>query len=176
MAGAPKAMQQQQRLRVRRPGFAIENIEALRKWGHAMLFKGTCLCRAVQYAVDRLDTLEHCHCRTCRKAHASAYATTAGVLRQHFCWISGEEILRVYESSPGKLRRFCSRCGTHVVDERPAQPHVFLCVATLDDDPKLRPALHIWTSHDVPWLSRRSRTAALSRVETGKGPAKAEGT
>src|SRR5215472_7664664 len=96
----------------------------------------TCLCRAVQYAVDRLDTaIEHCHCLTCRKAHASAYATTAGVLREHFRWIAGEEILRVYESSPGKLRRFCSRCGTHVVDERPAQPHVFLCVATLDDDP-----------------------------------------
>jgi len=60
----------------------------------------------------------------------------------------------VYESSPGKLRRFCSRCGTHVVDERPAQPHVFLCVATLDDDPKLRPALHIWTSHDLLWLPK----------------------
>ena len=43
MAGARKAMQQQQRLRVRRSGFAIENIEALRKWGHAMSFKGTCL-------------------------------------------------------------------------------------------------------------------------------------
>jgi hypothetical protein len=28
-----------------------------------------------------------------------------------------------------------------------------LRVATLDDDPKLRPAVHIWTSHDVPWLA-----------------------
>ena len=163
-------MQQQQRLRVRRTGFAIENIEALRKWGHAMSFKGTCLCRAVQYAVDRLDTLEHCHCRTCRKAHASAYATTAGVLREHFRWIAGEETLRVYESSPGKLRRFCSRCGTHVVDERPAQPpHVFLCVATLDDDPNLRPALHIWTSHDVPWLSDDHELPRYPEWKPGKG-------
>ena len=94
-----------------RPGFAIENVEALRKWEHAMSFKGTCLCRAVQYAVDRLDTLKHRHCRTFRKAHANAYAATAGVPREHFRWIAGEEILRLYESSPGKLPRFCSRCG-----------------------------------------------------------------
>jgi ADP-ribosyl-[dinitrogen reductase] hydrolase len=149
---------------------ARPSVEALRKWGHAMSFKGTCLCRGVQYAVDRLDMLEHCHCRTCRKAHASAYATTAGVLREHFRWIAGEQILGVYESSPGKLRRFCSRCGTHVVDERPAQPHVFLCVATLDDDPKLRPALHIWTSHDVPWLSDDHELPRYPKWKPGKGP------
>ena len=36
--------------------------------------------------------------------------------------------------------------------ERPAQPHVILRVATLDDDPKVKPEAHIWTSHDVEWL------------------------
>ncbi len=36
--------------------------------------------------------------------------------------------------------------------ERPAQPHVILRVATLDDDPKAKPEAHIWTSHDVEWL------------------------
>ena len=73
-------------------------------------------------------------------------------MREHFRWVSGAKQVRTYESSPGKLRRFCSRCGTHLVDERPVQPHLFLDVATLDDDPRVRPALHIWTSDDVPWL------------------------
>jgi len=121
--------------------------------GYAMSLKGSCLCGAVNYEVERLDMpIEHCHCRTCRKAHASAYATTAGIMREHFRWVSGEENVRAYESSPGKLRRFCSRCGTHLMAERPVQPHLFLGVATLDDDPGVRPALHIWTSADVPWL------------------------
>lgn len=58
-----------------------------------------------------------------------------------------------YESSPGKLRRFCSVCGTHLLAERPTQPHVILRVATLEDDPGTRPAMHIWTSHNAPWLA-----------------------
>jgi ADP-ribosyl-[dinitrogen reductase] hydrolase len=73
-------------------------------------------------------------------------------MREHFRWTAGAENLQTYESSPGKLRRFCSKCGTHLVAERAAQPHVILRVATLDDNPELRPTLHIWTSHDVPWL------------------------
>ena len=73
-------------------------------------------------------------------------------MRAHFRWTAGEDKLRAYESSPGKLRRFCSECGTHLIAERPAQPHVILRVPTLDDDPGLKPVFHIWTSHDVPWL------------------------
>lgn len=74
-------------------------------------------------------------------------------MRKHFRWTTGEEELRSYESSPGKLRHFCSKCGTHLVAERLAQPHLILRMGTLDDDPQLRPTLHIWTSHDVPWLT-----------------------
>ncbi|MDX3907831.1 MAG: GFA family protein [Pigmentiphaga sp.] len=115
--------------------------------------KGSCLCGAVQYEADRLDLpIRHCHCRTCRKAHAAAYATTAGVAREHFRWIAGQDKLSRFESSPGKLRHFCSLCGTHLVGERAGQPHVMVRVATLDDDPGARPREHIWTSHDVPWL------------------------
>jgi ADP-ribosyl-[dinitrogen reductase] hydrolase len=118
-----------------------------------MSYRGSCLCGAVRYEVDRLDMpIGHCHCTTCRKAHAAAFATTAGVMRAHFRWLAGEDKTTAYESSPGKLRRFCSICGTQIVAERPAQPHVILRVASLDDDPGMRPGSHIWTSHDVAWL------------------------
>lgn len=118
-----------------------------------MAFKGSCLCRQVTYEIDQLDMpVEHCHCLTCQKAHASPYTTTAGVLRSHFRITRGEGLLRSYESSPGKLRRFCGTCGTHIFADRPAQPHVILRVATLDEDPGTRPEFHIWTSHDVSWL------------------------
>jgi len=115
--------------------------------------KGSCLCGAVAYEIDRLDMpIGHCHCRICRKAHAAMFASTAGVKREHFRWTKGEEKLNTFESSPGKLRRFCSVCGSQLVADRPAQSHVMLRVATLDEDPGSRPAMHIWCSHDVPWL------------------------
>lgn len=116
--------------------------------------KGSCLCGAVEYEIDRIDMpLVHCHCRTCRKAHAAAFVTTAGVMREHFHWTKGERDLASFESSPGKFRRFCRNCGSHLVADRPAQPHVVLRVATLDEDPGLVATAHIWCSHGVPWLS-----------------------
>ncbi len=119
-----------------------------------MSLKGSCLCKAVRYEVDQLDTpIGHCHCASCRKAHASAFATTAGVMRDHFRWTAGRDQLRSYESSPGKLRHFCSNCGAHLLAERPALAHVVLRVPTLDDDPGMKPTMHIWTSHDQPWLT-----------------------
>ena len=117
------------------------------------MIHGSCLCGAIRYQVDRLDMpIVHCHCRTCRKAHAAAFASTAGVQRHHFRWLSGQQRLSTFESSPGKLRHFCSVCGSHLVAERPAQPHVIVRVATLDEDPGMTPTAHIWTSHDVCWL------------------------
>lgn len=111
------------------------------------------MCGTVRYEVDQLDMpIAHCHCTICRKAHASAFATTAGVLREHFHWKMGEDQLRAFESSSGKLRWFCSICGTHLMAERLGQAHVILRVATLDDDPGCKPVMHIWTSHDVDWL------------------------
>ncbi|MGO4003013.1 GFA family protein [Pseudomonas fluorescens] len=118
--------------------------------------RGSCLCQAIAYEVDQLDMpISHCHCHTCRKAHAAAFASTAGVMREHFRWTRGENLLACFESSPGKLRHFCPRCGSHLIAERPAQPHVIVRVATLDDDPGATPEAHIWMSHAVPWLADR---------------------
>jgi hypothetical protein len=116
--------------------------------------RGSCLCKSVVYEVDALaGPIGHCHCSTCRKAHAAAFASTARVDRGSFRWVAGEEALCAFESTPGKLRRFCSRCGTHLIAEWTAEPQVILRVATLDEDPGSRPAAHIWISHDVPWLA-----------------------
>jgi hypothetical protein len=115
--------------------------------------KGSCLCGNVAYEVDSLaGPIGHCHCKTCRKAHAAAYASTARVERTNFRWLQGEGSLAHFESTAGKLRHFCRNCGTHLMAEWVAQSQVILRVATLDEDPDSRPVANIWTSHDVPWL------------------------
>ena len=74
-----------------------------------MTLQGGCLCGEVRYEVDVIDMpVVHCHCTTCRKAHAAAFATTAGVTRTHFRWTAGEAMLSGFESSPGKLRRLAA--------------------------------------------------------------------
>lgn len=79
-------------------------------------------------------------------------------------------MLSSFESSPSKLRRFCSTCGTHLLAERSGQQHVVLRLATLDDDPGVRPSLAIWTSHDVPWLGDRADLARYAEWEPDRVP------
>ena len=116
--------------------------------------QGSCLCGAIGYEIDSLDTpIRHCSCKTCRKAHAAAFNSGAGVRPEHFRWLRGEELLGHFESSAGKIRHFCSRCGTQLAAEKEGLAYVIVRVATLDDDPGTTPAGHIWTSHEVPWLA-----------------------
>jgi hypothetical protein len=130
--------------------------------------KGSCLCGSIEYEIDRLDMpVAHCHCRTCRKAHAAAFASTAGVRREHFRWMKGEDKLTAFESSPGKVRHFCSVCGSHLMAERPVQAHVILREATLDEDPEQRPVMHIWRSHDVRWLQDGDDTRSFPEWQVG---------
>ena len=113
---------------------------------------GGCLCGAIRYEVaGALGPIGHCHCRTCRKAHAAAFATTARVDRSRFRWSSGEGLVASFESSPGKRRFFCPRCGSHLIAAWEGAPTVIVRVGSLDSDPGARPVVHIWTSQRAPW-------------------------
>ncbi|MBM3116932.1 GFA family protein [Jeongeupia naejangsanensis] len=130
--------------------------------------RGSCLCKSIEYEVDRLDTgIGHCACHTCRKAHAAAFNTTAGVLHAHFRWLKGVELLKHYESSPGKKRYFCGHCGSHLVAQKESKAHLVLRIATLDDDPGQRPSHRIWASHAVPWLEYEADIKSHAEWEPG---------
>jgi ADP-ribosyl-[dinitrogen reductase] hydrolase len=116
------------------------------------MLSGSCLCGAVAYEVDaNLERIAHCHCRTCRKTHGAAFSSVTAVPRERFRWTRGEDALSAYESSPGKFRRFCGRCGSHIVAERVAQPVVLLRLGCLDTTVGERPQLHIWRSEAASW-------------------------
>src|SRR3954462_11938525 len=79
------------------------------------MYKGSCLCRRVQYdVIGELGDFGYCHCTSCRKASGSAHAANAPVERAQFRLLSGADTLREFESTPGKLRAFCSRCGSPI--------------------------------------------------------------
>src|SRR5574340_1419010 len=130
--------------------------------------RGSCLCVSIEYEATQLDSpIEHCSCRTCRKAHAAAFNTAALVKHGHFRWLRGEDLLKGYQSSPGKKRFFCSNCGTHLVAQLEGRDFVILRVATLDDDPGTTPQFRIWASHEVPWLRYGTSVVAYPEWEPG---------
>lgn len=116
------------------------------------MIKGSCLCNKFQYEISGTPgDITHCHCTTCRKAHGAAFSSVSAVNINNFKSISGNDVLKSFESSPGKWRYFCANCGSHIYAHRETQEHYILRLGTLDDDPISRPVNHIWTSLKAPW-------------------------
>ena len=113
-----------------------------------------CLCEGVRFEITgTLGPVVYCHCSQCRRASGSAFAANADLRTRYVHWISGRELVHEYESSPGKLRAFCSRCGSPLysrVDADPATIRVRL--GSLDGDPGRRSLAHCWVSSKAPWF------------------------
>jgi hypothetical protein len=121
------------------------------------MLTGSCLCGGVAYEVDaNLSRIVHCHCPTCRKTHGTAFSSVTAVPREKFRWVRGAELLGSFESSSGKFRRFCTRCGSHVMAERTAQPTVLLRLGCLNTAVGERPQVHIWRSQGASWYDPKA--------------------
>jgi hypothetical protein len=122
------------------------------------------LCGAIGYEIDGpLGPIGNCHCQTCRRAHAAAFATTARVSEDDFRWTRGESAVAAFESSPGKKRFFCPSCGSHLVAAWDHENDVIVRVGSLFDDPGSQPVVHIWTEEKAPWFDLSAILPALPR-------------
>lgn len=122
-----------------------------------MLVEGGCLCGGVRFRITgKLGPVGFCHCQECRKASGTAFAANAPVRMKYFALTRGRELLSEYESSPGKYRVFCSRCGSPVYGRRESEPDIRLIrLGTLEADPQRRPLVHIWVGEKAPWYEIR---------------------
>jgi hypothetical protein len=100
------------------------------------------------------------------KDHGSAFSSIASVPREKFRWIRGQELLAAFESSPGKFRRFCSRCGSHLFAERTSRPTVMLRLGCLDTPIKGPAKLHIWRSDGATWFDPREQVPEFAEGPT----------
>jgi alkylhydroperoxidase family enzyme len=114
---------------------------------------GSCLCGSVRYTIrGEPGPFGYCHCTSCRKASGSAHAANAPVERAQFELVSGHDTLREYESTPGKLRAFCSRCGSPIYAYLRATPELLrIRLGSLDTPLAGEPRAHTWVSDKASW-------------------------
>lgn len=120
-----------------------------------MAYTGGCLCGDVQFRVEsELQPIQICYCEQCRRAHGGPFAAVIPVQVSSFRLVRGEQALKSYESSPGKERVFCGRCGSPVFSRRSAVPSVVRIRAGLFDEPiPVVPAWHSYTASKCSWWS-----------------------
>ena len=133
----------------------------------AQMLTGGCFCGAVRYETgELLSPVGYCHCETCRRTHSAPFMASALASAETFRWTKGEDVVTYIESSPGKRRHFCPKCGTHMVAQYPETGHTVLRVGSLDDGPPTKPVVHIWQSDKAPWFDL-DEAAALPRLPEG---------
>lgn len=114
---------------------------------------GACLCGAVSFEIDcQLPPIQICHCGDCRRAQGSAFATNIPVPAKAFQIRTGSEMMRAYESSPGKERVFCARCGSPIFSRSTARPDTVRVRAGSLELPLGAPlGFHIHTGSAAGW-------------------------
>ena len=115
--------------------------------------RGACLCGAVAFTIDGpLPPIQVCHCAQCRRAQGGPFATNIPVEAARLRFESGEAQLQRFESSPGKRRVFCARCGSPVFSERDSLPGIVRIRAGLIDEPLgTRPGFHAHVASACDW-------------------------
>src|SRR5579862_7355929 len=103
------------------------------------VIKGSCLCGAVRFEIDRVRALTTCHCSNCRKLSGAAFGVYAHVDAKKFRFTSGEDNLVEYESAPGSFRQRCRTCGCNAPGKAAYLETVSVPAGLLDDDPIVRP-------------------------------------
>ncbi len=134
------------------------------------MVRGSCLCRGVQFEATKIAVMTSCHCSMCRKALGAAFGTFAHAAPGDFRYLRGEQLITRYESSPGNQRGFCRVCGSSVPVTRADAPSVPIAAGLLDDDPGVRPVLHIFTGSKAPWFEISDPLPQFEDWVPGYGP------
>jgi hypothetical protein len=119
------------------------------------MLSGSCLCGGIKYEIKgALFAALNCHCSMCRKAQGAAFRSRARVHAADFRLLAGEDLLTFYESSPGNHRGFCRVCGSPMLTKFDSDSAVLsLPLGALDDDPGIRPQLHVHVASKAPWFT-----------------------
>lgn len=114
---------------------------------------GACLCGAVRYEVTgSLASVVLCHCTQCRRGNGGAF-NVGVVVSTGQVTFKDRTTIREYESSPGKLRAFCSTCGSPVYSRRMDTPGTLrLRGGLIVDLPAPSGLRHIHRDSRWPWI------------------------
>ena len=104
---------------------------------------GHCFCGAVKVEViGAPEGMGYCHCRSCR-------SWSGGPVNAFSLWkpeavriVSGSQDVATFSKTPASLRKFCKKCGGHLMTDHPPLGLVDVFAATVPTLPFV-PGVHV---------------------------------
>lgn len=140
-----------------------------------MAHTGQCFCGAVKLEVSgEPEAMGYCHCRSCR-------SWSGGPVNAFSLWkpeavrvIDGESFVATYAGSPLSERKYCSKCGGHLMTNHPPLGMIDVFTATLPDL-EFRPGVHVNYAETVmPMKDGLPKLRDFPKEFGGSGEAMAE--
>ncbi|ENU18172.1 hypothetical protein F994_03291 [Acinetobacter bohemicus ANC 3994] len=116
-------------------------------------YTGSCLCGGLRYEIQgEIGDIVQCHCRKCRKANGSAFATNAPIQKADFKIVQGGHLLKKFQSTATTQRCFCADCGSPIISIKAETPDVYrLRIGTLDTALTQTLTQHIFVASKAEW-------------------------
>ncbi len=134
------------------------------------MVRGSCLCGGVRFEATEVPLIVLCHCSMCRKSNGTAFEAGAPIPSASFRLTKGAELIQTYESSPGTHRAFCSVCGSGAPSKSPDGKLWYVHAGLFDDDPGVKPALHMFVGSKAPWWDIDDDLPKFEEWVPGYGP------
>ena len=140
-----------------------------------MALTGECFCGAVKLeASGEPEAMGYCHCRSCR-------SWSGGPVNAFSLWkpeavkiTEGESFVVTYAGSPLSERKYCARCGGHLMTNHPPLGMVDVFAATLPDL-NFQPGVHVNYAESVlPMKDGLPKLKDFPKEFGGSGEAMAE--
>jgi len=109
----------------------------------AETYKGKCFCGAVEIeATGAPIDMGYCHCESCRSYSGAPVSTFTLWKPAQVRVAKGAELLGAFNKVEMSTRRFCTRCGGHVMVDHPTLDLADVHASTLPTLP-FKPTVHL---------------------------------
>ena len=106
-------------------------------------YKGICFCGSVEFeATGAPAKMGYCHCGDCASWSASPINAFTLWPPESVKLVRGEEHVGTFNKTENSCRKFCNKCGGHLMADHPEMGLVDIYAAVLTDFP-FEPMLHV---------------------------------
>lgn len=107
------------------------------------IYTGTCFCGVVELAVTgEPEAMGYCHCESCREWSASPVNAFTLWNPEAVNIIKGTEHIASFQKTGKSVRKWCRRCGGHLLTEHPVLGMVDVYAAVIPDI-TFEPEVHV---------------------------------